>query len=224
MNSSRSDEVSDLFFLLEISMHATDGWFVVSVPNHSYELTCYAGFLSIACQMETGSKTMAQLVDSIFTEKATERLHSPEDLDAYVRVTNPSVWIALAACAILFAGLLSWGIFGTIATRVDTSGTYVDGEVVCFLSTKEASKVHVGDVANVNGTLMEVASLSAVPVSRSEAREIVESDYLVSSLVSEEWTYVVRFEEDGRYSFGEGVPLSVSITTERIAPISLIFG
>ena len=54
-------------------------------------------------------------------------------------------------------------------------------------------------------------------------REIVGGDYLASTIVVGDWTYVVRFKGDGDYSFAEGVPLSVNITTERIAPISLIF-
>lgn len=44
---------------------------------------------------------MADEQSNIFTKKASDRLRSPDDLDEYVRVTNPSVWIVLAACAML---------------------------------------------------------------------------------------------------------------------------
>ena len=166
---------------------------------------------------------MADDQSSIFTKKASERLRSPDDLDEYVRVTNPSIWVVLAACAVLLIGLFAWGLFGTAEASVSGVGTYVKGEAICFLPADKASKVNVGDPANVGGELMEVASVGAVPLSRVEAHEIVGGDYLAATLVGDDWTYLVRFAGDGDYRFEEGIPLSVSITVERIAPISLIF-
>lgn len=167
---------------------------------------------------------MADAKDSIFTEKAANKLRSPDDLDNYVRVTNPSVWIVLTACIALLLGLFSWGIFGTATTSVSATGTCVGGEVVCFLSADDASKVHTGDDAKVDGDRMKVASIGGVPLSRDEARDIVGGDYLMNTLVEGDWTYVVRFKGEGTYGFEEGVPLPVNITTERIAPFTLIFG
>ena len=161
---------------------------------------------------------------SIFTKKATDRLRSPDDLDEYVRMTSPSVWVVLAACIALVLGLFAWGVFGTAETSVGAMGTYVNGEVVAFLPGEKVSSIHEGDVANVSGELLVVDSISAVPVSRAEAREIVGGDYLASTLVGGDWTYVVRLSGKDDYSFAEGIPLTVTITTERIAPISLIFG
>lgn len=140
-----------------------------------------------------------------------------------MRVTNPSVWVVLAACAALLIGLLAWGVFGTVTTRVGTTSTCVNGQVVCFLSAEDASKINVGDVANVDGNLMEVASIDALPMSRAEVREIVGGDYLASTLTGADWSYAVYFDGEGDYGFAEGIPLPASITTERIAPITLIF-
>ena len=39
---------------------------------------------------------MADEQNSIFTKKASDKLRSPDDLNEYVRVTNPSVWVVLA--------------------------------------------------------------------------------------------------------------------------------
>lgn len=166
---------------------------------------------------------MADVANPIFNRKATERLRSPEDLDKYVRVTNPSVWIMLAACIALLVGLLSWGVFGTVATSVNATGVSVDGKAMCFLSADNAAKVSVGDIANVGGTLMTVSSVSDIPASVEEIDELVKSDYLVSALVDDDWAYIVRFEGDTS-ELKAGVPLAVDITTEQIAPIKLILG
>ena len=165
---------------------------------------------------------MANEQKSIFTKKAQDKLRSPDELDEYVRLTNPSVWVVLAACVLLMMGLLAWAFFGTLTTSVTTMGTYVDDEVVCFLTADSASKVKVGDIANVEGVLLEVTSVSAVPLSREEAREIVGGDYLASTLIQSDWVYVVRFVCDEDPGFNGGVPLSINITTEKIAPISLV--
>ena len=166
---------------------------------------------------------MADAKSSIFNKKATEKLRSPDDLDKYVQVTNPSVWVVLFACIALLVGLLAWGVFGSVTTSVSTTGVVVDGEAMCFLGADEAAKVHAGDAAYVGAEQMKVAQVAAVPDSRSEASSVLASDYLVSALIKGDWAYQVKFEGDIS-GLASGVPLSVSITTERIAPITLILG
>lgn len=167
---------------------------------------------------------MADEKSGLFTKKAQSKLRSPDDLDEYVRVTNPSVWVVLAACVLLMVGLFAWGFFGTAHTSVSAVATRVKGEVVAFLPADDASKVSVGNPANVEGELMEVASIDTVPLSRLEAYEIVGSDFLAATLVQDDWTYLVTFKGDGDTGFAEGVPLSVNVTTENIAPINVILG
>ena len=166
---------------------------------------------------------MAEEARSIFNKKATDKLRNPDDLDKYVRVTNPSVWVVLGACVALLIGLLAWGVFGAVTTSVGGTGVCVDGRAMCFLEAEDAARVHIGDAANVGGERMTVSEMAAVPVSRDEASKILVSDYLVSSLVKGDWTYQVVFDGDTN-ELPNGLPLTVSITTERVAPISLVLG
>ncbi|MBQ8955858.1 MAG: hypothetical protein IJ075_02720 [Lachnospiraceae bacterium] len=50
----------------------------------------------------------------IFREKSIERVTSPEQLDDYIKVTTPSVWLILIATVILLIGTLIWGVTGRI--------------------------------------------------------------------------------------------------------------
>ena len=50
----------------------------------------------------------------IFREKSLERISFPDQMDDYIRVTTPSVWIALIALVVLLAGILIWGVLGTV--------------------------------------------------------------------------------------------------------------
>ena len=60
-------------------------------------------------------------MSSIFREKSLERVSSPEQLDDYIRVTTPSVWLVLLALVILLAGILAWSVFGTVTAK-DSDG------------------------------------------------------------------------------------------------------
>ena len=61
--------------------------------------------------------------NGIFREKSIDRVTGPESLNDYIRVTSPSVWIALLALVVLLAGMLTWSIFGKIEVKD------ADGEV-----------------------------------------------------------------------------------------------
>ncbi len=166
---------------------------------------------------------MAETGSSIFNNRAVERLRSPDDLERYVRITSPSVWVFLGACIALLAGLLVWGIFGSVSTSVSATGVVVDGQPMCFLAAEDAAKVHEGDVVNLGGERMEVKSVAPIPVSRDEANQVLSNDYLVHALLKGDWAYQVIFEGDSS-NLPSSVPLTVNITVERVAPISLILG
>ena len=55
--------------------------------------------------------------NSIFREKSIDRAAGPESLNDYIRVTSPSVWIALISLLVLLAGLLTWSIFGRVEVK-----------------------------------------------------------------------------------------------------------
>lgn len=164
---------------------------------------------------------MADTNSSIFNQQARERLQSPDDLDKYVRVTSPSVWVVLAAILVLLGALLAWGIFGAVSTNVSTLGARMDGRTICLLDAARIENVTVGDDAMVGGVHTTVTEVSRTPISRDEARALFSSDFLAATLFEGDWEYVVVFED---VDVDEDVPLSVSITTERVSPISLVLG
>ena len=53
-------------------------------------------------------------MSDLFRKKSMEKISSPEELNDYIRVTTPSVWLVLLATVILLLGMLAWSIFGTV--------------------------------------------------------------------------------------------------------------
>ena len=58
-------------------------------------------------------------MSDIFREKSIKRVNQPDDLNDYIRVTTPSVWIALIAIALILVAILGWMIFGTVEVHED---------------------------------------------------------------------------------------------------------
>ncbi len=71
--------------------------------------------------------------NGIFREKSLKRVTSPEELNDYIHVTSPSVWIVLAAAVILLAGLLAWAVFGTVE-RQTSDGTIEEVHPIVYVT------------------------------------------------------------------------------------------
>ena len=53
-------------------------------------------------------------MSELFRKKSMDRISSPEELNDYIKVTTPSVWLSIAAIVIILVGALVWGTFGTV--------------------------------------------------------------------------------------------------------------
>ena len=79
------------------------------------------------------------------TSQGAHRISSPEQLDDYLKVTNPKVWVLLVAIILLLAGLLLWGGFTTIESYAAGTARVVGGELtVTFDDAEKAGRVQPG--------------------------------------------------------------------------------
>ena len=51
-----------------------------------------------------------------------DRVSSPEQLNDYIKVSNPAVWMIISGIVILLVGICVWGIFGKLNTVIKTGG------------------------------------------------------------------------------------------------------
>ena len=56
-------------------------------------------------------------MSDLYREKSLQKVSSPEQLDDYIKVTTPSVWVVLLALVILLIGILAWSIFGSVPAK-----------------------------------------------------------------------------------------------------------
>ena len=84
----------------------------------------------------------------LFRKSSIERVSSPEQLNDYIKVSNPGVWMILAASIALLIGVCVWGVFGQLETKIATAGTCENGVFTCFVNKDEAKKNKYGKKRN----------------------------------------------------------------------------
>lgn len=155
--------------------------------------------------------------ETIFRDKSIERISSPEQLNDYVKLTNPGVWFVSSAILIILIGAIVFGTVGHIDSSVPGS-LISDGETAVCLVKREYGFKFTDDMHIKLGDSEYSASLkSAKPVAISS--DIDSYALFVGNMEAGEWVYEI--DVDGMIP--EGV-YEARVVTERISPLSFIFG
>lgn len=142
--------------------------------------------------------------NNIFRKKSMDRISSPEQLNDYIKVANPGVWLLLGAVVVLLAGICVWGVFGKIDTIVKGAAVSENGTLVCYVFEDKAESIKAGMTLTVNGNEYTVSDISKQPVSAGSVLD----DYAlhVGDFQPEDWVYSVTvsgaegISADGVYS------------------------
>ncbi|MBQ7139434.1 MAG: hypothetical protein IJO39_10645 [Clostridia bacterium] len=168
--------------------------------------------------------------NKLFKKSSVERFSSPEKLNDYIQVSNPSSWMVLAAALALLLGVLAWGLFGEMTQSESFSGVMQEGKLQCYVSSAVSAALEPGmevtiapmtareDVEIVGGKVLAIASR---PLSYDEVIKDVESDYLQAALGISSWNIAVEIAPDE--ALYDGMVYVVSVVTETQRPIDLIF-
>ncbi|MBE5893582.1 MAG: hypothetical protein E7286_09460 [Lachnospiraceae bacterium] len=153
--------------------------------------------------------------EQIFRKKSIDRVSSPEQLDAYIRVANPGVWMVMIAIVLLLTGACVWGVLGHLDTTVSAAAVSENSAVIIYVKEAEAPFVREGmpvRIGDIDGT---VTNIAAAPV-------VVDgtfSDYTlhVGNFQAGEWVYVLQTD----VQLPQGV-YNAQIVVESVAPLSFV--
>ena len=153
--------------------------------------------------------------EKVFRKKSVDKVSSPEQLNEYIRVATPGVWMVLAAIVILLAGVVVWGCIGHLDTTLSTAIVCEDGEEVIYVKEADIEKVEVGMIVRVGDKEYSVSEIPTEPIRVDGTM----SEYAIhtSGLAEGEWVYAVKVNGD----FTDGV-YKAEIVIESISPISFI--
>lgn len=151
----------------------------------------------------------------IFRKSSIDRVSSPEQLNDYIRVSNPGVWMVLASVIVLLVGICVWGIFGRLESKVFSAGMCENGVFTCYVTEEDAAKIKSGMMANVNGDDFVISEISEKPIAVSADMD----SYLIylGGFSEGDWLYEITADADipdGTYK--------AEIVTESVSPMSFI--
>lgn len=148
----------------------------------------------------------------IFRKKSLERISSPEQLNDYIRVANPSVWLILIAVLALVVGGLVWSVFGRLDTVVAACAVSEGGAAVCYLREEDAKDAQVGMKVRIGDAECSIAEISDQPVAADASMD----SYIlhVGGFEEGEWLYQARLEGEVE----EGVH-AAQLVVESVSPM-----
>jgi hypothetical protein len=140
--------------------------------------------------------------NQVFRQKSVERISSPEQLQDYMRVTTPGVWMVLAAVILLLAGLILSSALVNVESKITEQGTVTEDGSMLDIMLPLSQKSLVAP-----GMLVRVADREAKIDMVFQAENEVE----VIAMLPEEGVKLAP----GTYD--------VEIVTETVRPISFLF-
>ena len=131
---------------------------------------------------------------SVYMKASVERISSPEQLNDYLRVTNPSVWIVLAAVVLLLIGTLVWACFTDIGSSVSGVAAVENGVMtVRFEDAALEKNVEAGMLVTVGGTASPIVSVGVGADGRAFAQaETALADGTYEAAVQYKRTQIIR--------------------------------
>ncbi len=150
----------------------------------------------------------------VFRKKALERRATPEHLDNYINVSNPSVWLILGAIIAFLVGILAWGVFGSINDVQSCVVRVSDGRAVAYVEETRAGSLTIGDEVNIGSVKGHVVSVGSNPV-LAESLDSDTRSHLGASVVYLASAEITIDLPDGAYD--------AQIVLETVNPVALLF-
>ena len=150
-------------------------------------------------------------------EKKLRKVDSPEQLNQYIRLSNPGVWILLIAIVVLLIGVCAWGFFGKIDTKITTVAISSDYNSYVYIKEADLEKVKTGmsvEIVN-NENKYEIVNIETTPEKVTD--ELSEYARHLGNFQIGEWVYKCKLNRNLR----EGT-YSANIVVESIAPMVFI--
>lgn len=150
-------------------------------------------------------------------DKKFKKVNSPEQLNQYIRLSNPGVWILLLAIVVFLVGVCIWGYFGKIDTKIKT--VVISDNYTSYLYVKEEDMAKIKNGMQVelnnNENIFEIADVGETPEKVTE--DMDEYARHLGNFQVGEWVYKCRLNKNVK----EGT-YSANIIIESIAPMTFI--
>lgn len=122
-------------------------------------------------------------MEKIFRDEAIDRLSSPERLDELLQITSPRSWIGLFSFGMVIITVLLWGVYGTISTKVQGVGIFIDPSGVHPVVSLGAGRL--SSIQVKVGDTVEIGQLVATMTNPEVQKQLDNQKITLSSLEKE---------------------------------------
>ncbi len=154
---------------------------------------------------------------TLFRQKSIDKISSPEELNDYIRVSNPGMWMLLVAVILVLLGMVTWGTFGRLETRISVPAKVDENKVVLYVEADDLLKVKAGQAVYITSFKGEVTELS---VNGNKAGEVLGDISLQEAGFDKE---DIVYEIDGKIDCPNGIYLG-EIVIDQVSPMSFLTG
>ena len=168
---------------------------------------------------------------SVFDFENEDRVESPERLNEYIRVANPGTWVMVSALLLVLAAFIAWGLIGTIPRSVTLKGVVDKSTGYSLDVVVDASQFTGESLVGKEATYYlpsgaagkgKIVRATDTPLSREEMAGVLESDFLASSLVYSDYSYILLLEPEEDLT-EHGLEIGqVTIIVDEVRPVSFL--
>ena len=97
--------------------------------------------------------------EELFRKKSLDKVKSPDNLDDYIQIANPGVWLIIISAIVLLVGACIWGTFGHIDSIIDTVVKVDEQGITCSILEEDVSTVMVGMTVKVGNNQLEIIDI-----------------------------------------------------------------
>lgn len=151
----------------------------------------------------------------LFRKKNIDKMSSPENLNTFLRVTNPSMWLAFAAIVVLLIGATVWAFKGRIESTVTGLVVSSDTETTCYVSEKNVASIKSGMTVRVGSESYSITGGSPDAI----VSDIALSDYgmQVGGFQSGEYVFALTLDRPAESGYHQ-----CTIVIESLRPIDFL--
>ena len=124
----------------------------------------------------------------LFRKKALTRIASPEELNDYLKVTNPANWMILGSIIAILIGIIVWSFAGNLNTYVSGEATAEDGQITAHIVNDNARYIREGQTMMVGEKTSKVFKVEQDEFGRTTVEasmDIPDGEYMVKIVIEQ---------------------------------------
>lgn len=153
--------------------------------------------------------------NGLFRQSSLDKISSPEQVNDYIKTSNPGVWVIFLAASLILVGVIVWGVFGTVDITVSSVTVCEDGNVNCYISEMDIENITKNTIVYIGDKEFNIENISKLPVLAKD--EISQYGLHVAGFSEDEWVYECSLTGD----LPDDIYKS-EIVIKSVSPISLL--